>query len=209
MKLRTVTGQRWPAKCADGCGATIPPGESVKLVVDLDSKPRKAWLPEHSPDAGTWNRGRGRAGPSGDPENPPPQTSRPIYPTPAQVPPPERTPPARSSPASTSPSRDPPPSPPNVSIDVHQEEGDPQDFPTNARAWAAGQISLRESSLGFCRVTFGARAHEGETDEALRSRVNRALLADLEVQVSEVRRLRERLGIEPGPATSRSRRGAA
>ena len=203
MRLRTLTGQRWPAKCADGCGATIPPGADVKVVVDLEARPRKAWLPEHSPDAGTWNRGRGGAGPSGDPENPPAQTSRPGYPRPQQVPP--RSP-------STSPSA-PPPEParpsPSVSVEVEETQGDPVPGPMLGKPWAGGQLSLRESAQGFVRVTFSSHAQEGEEDRELRARVNAALLQDLEVQVLGLRSLRARLGIEmAAPSARRTREGA-
>ena len=54
MRLRTVTGTRFPAKCADGCGTEIPADPRVNVVVDFESRPRKTWIPEHSPDSSTW-----------------------------------------------------------------------------------------------------------------------------------------------------------
>ena len=199
MRLRTVTGQRWPAKCADGCGATIPSGADVKVVVDLEARPRKAWLPEHSPDAGTWKR----SGPSGDPENPPPQTSRPGYPGPQQVPP--RSPSSRPVPWPPAP-REPSP---HVSVEVEETQGDPVQGSMLGKSWAGGQLSLRESSQGFVRVTFSAHAQEGEEDRELRARVNSALLQDLEAQVLGLRSLRARLGVEVAVPTARRTKGGA
>ncbi len=199
MRLRTVTGQRWPAKCADGCGATIPPGEDVKVVVDLEARPRKAWLPEHSPDAGTWKRG----GPSGDPENPPPQASRSGYPRPQQAPPrPPSALPTASPPAPCEPS-------PHISVEVEESQGDSVPGPMLGKPWAGGHLSLRESSQGFVRVTFSSHAQEGEEDRELRARVNSALLQDLEAQVLGLRSLRARLGIEGAAPTTRRTQGGA
>ena len=39
MRLRTLTGLRFPARCADGCGARIEPGPDVKVVVDFGAPP--------------------------------------------------------------------------------------------------------------------------------------------------------------------------
>ncbi|MDE1882197.1 MAG: hypothetical protein KGI89_16810 [Euryarchaeota archaeon] len=63
MKLRTVTGNRYPVKCAcaANCGTTIPAGEAVRVVIDMDTyRPRRSYIPEHSPDAGKW-KGNGSA----------------------------------------------------------------------------------------------------------------------------------------------------
>ena len=62
MRLRTLTGTRFPAKCADGCGTEIPASPDVKVVVDFESRPRKTWVPAHSPDAGTWRGGQASEG---------------------------------------------------------------------------------------------------------------------------------------------------
>ena len=50
-RLLEVEGQRWPSNCACGCGSVIPAGPTVPIVVELGAKPRKVWLPEHSPGA--------------------------------------------------------------------------------------------------------------------------------------------------------------
>ena len=49
-RLLKVEGQRWASKCACGCGSVIPPGDSVQLVVELGTRPRKVWIPEHAPN---------------------------------------------------------------------------------------------------------------------------------------------------------------
>ena len=54
-RLRTVTGSRWPRKCACGCGLQIPRDPEVRYVVDFGApKPYPAYLREHSPDYGTY-----------------------------------------------------------------------------------------------------------------------------------------------------------
>ena len=60
-RLLKVEGQRWASKCACGCGSLIPPGESVQLVVELGTKPRKVWIPEHSPMADAARASSGHA----------------------------------------------------------------------------------------------------------------------------------------------------
>jgi hypothetical protein len=48
-RLRTVTGSRWPRKCACGCGLQIPRDPEVRYVVDFGApKPYPAYLREHS-----------------------------------------------------------------------------------------------------------------------------------------------------------------
>jgi len=53
-RLRTVTGNRFPRKCACGCGFAIPRDPEVRYVVDFGAaKPFPAYLWEHSPVCGT------------------------------------------------------------------------------------------------------------------------------------------------------------
>jgi hypothetical protein len=50
-RLRTVTGNRYPRKCACGCGLGIPRDPEVRYVVDFGGpRPYPAYLREHSPD---------------------------------------------------------------------------------------------------------------------------------------------------------------
>ena len=55
-RLRTVTGNRFPRKCACKCGNTIPRDPEIVYVVDFGhAKPYPAYLREHSPDYGTFH----------------------------------------------------------------------------------------------------------------------------------------------------------
>jgi len=50
-RLRTVTGIRFPRKCACGCGFAIPRDPDVRYVVDFGGpRPYPAYLREHSSD---------------------------------------------------------------------------------------------------------------------------------------------------------------
>ena len=60
-RLRTVTGNRFPRKCAGGCGLPIPRDPEIRHVVDFGAtKPYPAYLREHSPDYGTYGASRPR-----------------------------------------------------------------------------------------------------------------------------------------------------
>ena len=39
MRLPTLTGTRWPARCADGCEVVIEPSTTAKVVVDFGAPP--------------------------------------------------------------------------------------------------------------------------------------------------------------------------
>jgi len=63
-RLRTVTGNRFPRKCACSFGFAIPRDPEVRYVVDSGvAKPYPAYLREHSPDYGTY---LGKPGPCDD-----------------------------------------------------------------------------------------------------------------------------------------------
>ncbi len=60
-RLRTVTGNRFPRKCACGCGHAIPRDPEVRYVVDFGAaRPYPAYLREHSPDYGSYRGSRAR-----------------------------------------------------------------------------------------------------------------------------------------------------
>ena len=57
-RLRTVTGNRFPRKCACGCDFAIPRDPEIRYVVDFGTtKPYPACSGEHSPDHGTHHGG--------------------------------------------------------------------------------------------------------------------------------------------------------
>ena len=61
QRLRTVTGNRFPRKCACGCERQIPRDPEVRYAVDFGSpRPSRAYHREHSTDYGTC-RGKARA----------------------------------------------------------------------------------------------------------------------------------------------------
>jgi len=56
-RLRSVTGSRWPRKCACGCLLQIPRDPEVRYVVDFGAaKPYPALLRQHSTCSGTFVR---------------------------------------------------------------------------------------------------------------------------------------------------------
>jgi hypothetical protein len=56
-RLRTVTGNPFPRKCACGCGGQIPRDPQLRYVVDFSGpKPFKTYLREHSPDFGSFDQ---------------------------------------------------------------------------------------------------------------------------------------------------------
>ena len=58
-RLRTVTGNKFPRKCACGCGLGIPRDPEIRYVVNFGAtKPYPAYLREHSPDYGTYGARR-------------------------------------------------------------------------------------------------------------------------------------------------------
>ena len=60
-RLRTVTGNKFPRKCACGCGLPIPRDPEIRYVVDFGAaKPYPAYLREHSLDYGTYGASRAR-----------------------------------------------------------------------------------------------------------------------------------------------------
>jgi hypothetical protein len=198
MRLRTVTGTRWPAKCADGCGRTIEPDPNVKVVVDFESKPRKTWIPEHSPDAGTWkgNGGNGHSEPAQGPTNGGSGGFAPASALPA--PPPKVT--------------DPPaqpygPAPTPLALLASTGNTDATPNPAAGVPWATASLTFNAGSFESARAGLADYAQPGETCAQLRERVNRLVLEDLERSVRAMRELHERLG-DTAIRTSSPARGA-
>jgi hypothetical protein len=181
-RLRTVTGNKFPRKCACGCGLGIPRDPEIRYVVDFGTtKPYPAYLREHSPDYGSY-RGRSRAHEDVDA-------------VPGFTPASELL--ARSAPAPQPREASPPPT------DVAHSEADASPTPEAGRAWAFGQLVFNAGQFESARSGFADYAKDGETGEQLRVRVNRILLEDLEQKVLVLRalhaKLRER---DEGPSFS-------
>jgi hypothetical protein len=184
VRLRTITGTRFPSKCACGCGQKIPCDPDLKVVVDFDtSRPRLSYLPEHSPDYETYKPREWRSA----------EGVRPLPglqdPAPAALEPPSLPPR--------------PPAGPKPALDAPHGDEDTSPTPESGRAWSSGQLVFNAGAFESARAGFAAYALEGESSEQLRARVNRVILEDLETKVLGLRALHERLGI-PGTGPSRT-----
>jgi hypothetical protein len=182
-RLRTVTGNRFPRKCACGCGRAIPRDPEIRYVVDFGSaRPYPAYLREHSPDYGTYQAGRARKTEERFDPVPGFKTGQEILHESAAI----REREAAHEDAETSPS------------------------PESGRPWASGQLVFNAGQFESARSGFADYAKDGETGAQLRTRVNRILLEDLEQKVLALRalhaKLHERDGGESfGDVVARSR----
>jgi hypothetical protein len=172
-RLRTVTGNPFPRKCACGCGGQIPRDPKLRYVVDFGgSKPFKTYLREHSPDFGSY-RGGTRA------------QTRPAGPDlPGFVPASEL--PLKSAEAELSIETEGTPDP------AHSE-ADASPSPQAGRPWASGQLVFNAGQFESARSGFADYAKDGESPAQLRARVNRIVLEDLEQKVLALRALHEKL----------------
>ncbi len=165
-RLRTVTGNRFPRKCACGCGFQIPRDSEVRYVVDFGGpRPYPAYLREHSPDYGTYH-GKPRAREDADPL---PGFVR-----------------ASDLPRPTAPK---PPVAPRPTIEVAHIEEEASASPEAGRAWASGQLVFNAGSFESARSGFADYARDGETAKELRTRVNQTIFEDLEEKVLALRAL--------------------
>ncbi len=170
-RLRTVTGNRFPRKCACGCGFQIPRDAEVRYVVDFGAtRPYPAYLREHSPDYGTY---LGKPHAREDAEPLPGFTRASDLPRP---------------PASPK-----PPVAPRPTTEVAHEESETTASPEAGRAWASGQLVFNAGQFESARSGFADYAKDGETEEQLRTRVNRVILEDLEQKVLALRALHAKL----------------
>ena len=228
MKLRTLTGTRYEARCADGCGAIIPASPDVKVVVDFDSRPRKTWIPAHSPDSSTWpprwsrseslprgpfpsgcERGSGSLGPDtgtwkGNAGN--------GHAEPAQGPTNGASggfAPANSLPVAPPKAPEPPkaPSPPPplalLGSDASHNEEEASASPQAGRAWSSGGLTVNPGKFESVRAGYADYALPGESAEQLAVRVNAVIEADLRSKLALLVRLHREFGI-PGPEYLRS-----
>jgi len=187
-RLRTVTGNRFPRKCACGCNQPIPRDPGVRYVVDFGApRPYPAYLREHSPDFGSYGQPRTRAG----------TTKLPGFVTAADLP--AARPPEVADEPSNGPAADP----------AHSE-ADASPSPQAGRPWASGQLVFNAGQFESARSGFADYAKDNETGEQLRARVNRIILEDLEQKVIALRQLHEKLrdrlgGPSFGDVVARSR----
>ncbi|MGP8159018.1 MAG: hypothetical protein ACLPWO_05370 [Thermoplasmata archaeon] len=180
-RLRTVTGNRFPRKCACGCGFQIPRDPEVRYVVDFGGpRPYPAYLREHSPDYGTY-RGKPRA--REDARSLPGFT------------------PASELPRPPSPTKPPAAPRPVTLIEVAHEDAETTASPEAGRPWASGQLVFNAGQFESARSGFADYTRDGETGEQLRTRVNRIILEDLEQKVLALRALHAKFrDMDAGPS---------
>ena len=165
-RLRTVTGNRFPRKCACGCGLGIPRDPEIRYVVDFGApRPYPAYLREHSPDYGTYQGGRAR------------KTEEDCGPVPGFK---TGTEILRES--ATTRERE-----------VAHEDAETTASPDAGRTWASGQLVFNAGQFESARSGFADYAREGESAKELRARVNRTILEDLEQKVLALRMLHAKL----------------
>jgi hypothetical protein len=182
-RLRTVTGNRFPRKCACGCGLGIPRDPEIRYVVDFGaSRPYPAYLREHSPDYGTYHGGSARNSEEGFRQVPGFRTGAEIL---------------RESAATRE-------------REVAHEDAETTASPEAGRAWASGQLVFNAGQFESARSGFADYARDGESAKELRARVNRVILEDLEQKVLALRGLHAKLrdleaGSSFGEIVARSR----
>jgi len=172
-RLRTVTGNPFPRKCACGCGGQIPRDPQLRYVVDFSGpKPFKTYLREHSPDFGSYRRrAREHARPAG----------------------PELPGFVRASELLRGPANGEPATEIEIIADPAHAEADTSPSPGAGRPWASGQLVFNAGQFESARSGFADYAKDGETPAQLRARVNRIILEDLEQKVLALRALHEKL----------------
>jgi hypothetical protein len=189
-RLRTVTGNPFPRKCACGCGGQIPRDPELRYVVDFGGpKPFKTYLREHSPDFGTY-RGRPFAKTTGP--------DLPGFVRASELPP--RAPEAEISIEA------------ELTPDPAHSQPDASPSPEAGRPWAFGQLVFNAGQFESARSGFADYAKDGESPAQLRARVNRIILEDLEQKVLALRALHEKLrdrleGPSFGDRVARARSG--
>ncbi len=172
-RLRTVTGNPFPRKCACGCGGQIPRDPQLRYVVDFSGpKPFKTYLREHSPDFGTY---RGRTQAQSHPAGP----ELPGF--------------VRASELHRALAEAEPASEIEIVTDPAHSEADASPSPEAGRPWASGQLVFNAGQFESARSGFADYAKDGESPAQLRARVNRIILDDLEQKVLGLRALHEKL----------------
>ena len=165
-RLRTVTGSRWPRKCACGCGFQIPRDPEVRYVVNFGAaKPYPAYLREHSPDYGTYCGARARKSQEG-------LGSVPGFKTGTEVLGDSASPRER---------------------ELAHEDAETTASPEAGRPWASGQLVFNAGQIESARSGFADYARDGESAKELRARVSRTILEDLEQKVLALRALHAKL----------------
>jgi hypothetical protein len=81
--MKTFTGLNKETPCACGCGQRMPANPTIQVVVDMDSRPWKRYIPGHEPMPSRSYRGKAEQKPVSAPAPTPPAPAGPA-PTPPQ-----------------------------------------------------------------------------------------------------------------------------
>jgi len=142
-RLRSVAGNRFPRKCASGCGVAVPRDSEVRYVANFGAaKPYPACLLEHSPDFGTYH-GKSHAH----------EGARSL---PGFIP-------ASELPRPPSPTKPPTAPRPSPFIEVAHEEAEATASPEAGLAWASGQLVFNPGPFESARSGFAEYARDGES----------------------------------------------
>jgi hypothetical protein len=186
LKLRTFTGLDKEATCACGCKKTILANPNIKVVVDMDSFPRKRYLPGHEP-GGRPTDSPARGGKEETKSSPSPSPSTPA--------------PAGPAPTTPAPTTEPTPSPsPKPSNGVATTLAD-------NRSWSIVQVVVSVGPYESVKVGVADFGAEGESLSKLRERVASEVAQELERQVKALQSLHQgkaigtTQGAAPAPST--------
>lgn len=169
MKLRTFTGLDKETTCACGCRQRIPANKDILVSVDMESFPRKRYIPGHAGN-GYGSSSYARRDPKPNEETKPAPSPSPAPPAPAG---PAPTPPA--------PAVEPGPSPtPKPSAGATSSLAD-------NRPWVIVQVTASVGPYESIKVGMADFGSEGEALPAVRSRIAAEVSLEMDRQVAALR----------------------
>ena len=169
MKLRTFTGLDKETECACGCRQRMPANKDIMVSVDMESFPRRRYIPGHAGN-GYGSSSYARRDPTPKEEAKPVPSPAPVSPTPAG---PAPTPPA--------PTVEPGPSPtPKPSAGATSSLAD-------NRPWVILQVTASVGPYESIKVGMADFGSEGEALTAVRSRIAAEVSQEMDRQVSALR----------------------
>lgn len=169
MKLRTFTGVDKEATCACGCRQKILARPDVMVTVDMESFPRKRYIPGHA--------GNGYGSSSYAKRDPKPKEEARPAPSPAPAPPV----PAGPAPTPPAPVVEPGPSPtPKPSAGTTSSLAD-------NRPWVIVQVTASVGPYESIKVGMADFGSEGEALTAVRSRIATEVSQEMDRQVAALR----------------------
>ncbi|MDG6969732.1 MAG: hypothetical protein JRN54_01310 [Nitrososphaerota archaeon] len=181
MKLRTFTGLTKETECACGCRQRIPANKDVLVSVDMESFPRRRYIPGHA--------GNGYGSSSYARRDPKPKEEAKPTPSPAPAPPA----PAGPAPTPPAPTVEPGPSPtPKPSAGTTSSLAD-------NRPWVIVQVTASVGPYESIKVGMADFGSEGEALSAVRSRIAAEVSQEMDRQVAALRCMH----VGHGPTTTK------